>query len=204
MSDLPFDFSRFHEGIRVLRLGSLAPLGDAWNITVKHQSDGRLEGFNLKQQRYELFRDIDPTDASYQFTSEEQAFLVEAERHGAVRLLDGDAGLSQLDFVTVPRRRFALVGETEDGYDFEVENGQRFVLTEVGARLLAASDRASSVTDAAEEVIRDMLEDADDQAVVHAAEASTGRPFEQLIVDEVLAFAKQLMQSGAATFEPKV
>lgn len=180
MSDKYYNAEVVKDPLHAVLLGSLAPMDSGWNLTIEHRSDSLRSGFCPK----------------------ERDFLSRLERKGAARLYSTKAAVNQLDVEAVMRRQFRAVSEISDGYEFQVEGGTSFVLSEFGLRLLVQVDGERSLAKIANAVMTDTLNDAADRLIATVSEAEAGRSFESIVFDQALLFMKSMTSSGAATLEP--
>lgn len=193
-----FDEPQLH----VVVLGSLAPLGDEYNLTAADQPDGHIRGNNLTWEQYDFLTSLDPTVHDRAFTLEEKALLLALARSGVVKLLTENDTLSGLDFVPVPHKKLSAVESLPNGYRFRVEGGDEFTLSELGARFLQLADGTRQLTQIVDTTKLQLLSDEKSRAVVEEEVAEQGRALDAILFEEAMAFVKALRTSGAGTYEP--
>jgi hypothetical protein len=199
---IDFDPAIAHPGIRCVRLGYLTRFDSGHTLTVGDRVGGEKRGVKLTPAYYTLLSSLDPTVADRDFTAEELGLLGWLAEQGFVALVEGDAALSDLTVVPVPRRGIAFVEELAEGYLVQVGDDEPFPVSELGARFLPFLDGSRTLGEIAQILKDGILEDPEERLTVEQNEKDQGRTFDSLLVEEALVLIRDFARSAGITFEP--
>jgi hypothetical protein len=182
--------------MHVLPLGYRAYLDGKPNVTLQDPSTGERKGFSVTPDYFELLIAIDPTVT----ITNEDARLRQLSDLGILAILPDDATLEDLTYVPIARSTISLQEVLEDGYRFQFGEGKSFVTSEFGGRFFLLLDSIRTLGEIVQTVKENALDDEENAASIAENERS-GNGFDEFLMREAYAFAKTLIDSGAATFE---
>lgn len=163
---------------------------------------GVKRGLQLSEFQYNLLFSLDPDEGMRTFSAEEVAALHLFVDAGILRFFYLDSDFSEFTIVPVPRKLFVLEEELRQGYVMRVEDGGRFILSEIAARLLPWLKGEVSLDTSLPMVQLDLMSNDADKASMEALHAQKGYSPEAQIIDATFEFMSQMLGTGAMTFEP--
>lgn len=198
-----FDAGIFLQPFHIVRLGYLTHFETSSTLTVGDYVGGKKLGMKLTPEHVALLSSLDPTVNDREFVSEHLGLITWMAEQGFLLIVKSDADAKDLNIVPVPRREVNIDKAVKNGYRVLTNNGEPFIVTELGVRLLSAIDGQATLGEIVEGVKQAIINNPEEQLLIAKNEKESGKSFDLMLLDEALALIKATLTSRALSYEPK-
>jgi hypothetical protein len=194
----------FFSALHVIPLGYLHVIGGDFMLTVRDRPWSESVGIVLSEQAADLWGSIEILETGRQFSSTEQAILLELNKQGGVGFLKPTGPVSTLGFVPVLRAELQVAEVTSTGYRLSAGPNLEVGVSEYGGRMIKAIDNVTDLGRIAADVGAAALLDPADAVEIAASQFAELNAFNEFLFGTALETVAALHTVGAVSLESVV